>query len=226
MREEAARQAMMLTAVTPDAIVPKDHPIRKIKPLADAALARLSSTFNEMYAAGGRPSIPPEHLLKASLLSAAMVVLFESLRKRALVLVMAGANIGLLFVFDTLFFAGHSFSLDLGVAGTAWSSLISSALLFLIGVVLLSFNLKIPLAQAFSRPTFNGMREFVRVGAGSGLDSLVRNVFYFFMVIMLINTIGATEIGGYYLAMHILWSFMLVPILVFADSAKALVANS
>jgi len=77
MRGEAARQAVMLTAITPDALVPKDHPIRRIKPLADAALAQLSPTFKQMYASGGRPSIPPEHLLKGSLLMALFSVRSE-----------------------------------------------------------------------------------------------------------------------------------------------------
>ena len=70
MRGSAAQQATMLTAVTPDALVPRGHPIREIKPMVEAALARLSPTFDRMYAESGRPSIPPEHLLKACLLIA------------------------------------------------------------------------------------------------------------------------------------------------------------
>ena len=70
MRGNAARQVEMLTAVTPDALVPQSHPIRRIKPMVDRALAQMSSTFDRMYAADGRPSIPPEHLLKACLLMA------------------------------------------------------------------------------------------------------------------------------------------------------------
>ena len=50
--------------------VPPDHPLRIIKDLADQALAALSPEFNRMYAEVGRPSIPPERLLKASLLIA------------------------------------------------------------------------------------------------------------------------------------------------------------
>lgn len=57
----------MLTAVTPDALVPQRHPIRRIKPMVDKALAKLSPSFDRMYAANGRASIPPEHLLKACL---------------------------------------------------------------------------------------------------------------------------------------------------------------
>ena len=70
MRGTAEKQAMILSAVTPDQLVPQDHPIRQIKPIVDRALVELSPTFNEMYAEGGRPSVPPEHLLKGCLLIA------------------------------------------------------------------------------------------------------------------------------------------------------------
>ena len=60
----------MLLGLTPDGFVPRDNPLRRIKPLVDSALRRMSPVFDEVYAAGGRPSIPPEHLLKASLLMA------------------------------------------------------------------------------------------------------------------------------------------------------------
>jgi transposase len=70
MRGEAERQSLMLFGVTPDQLVPADHPIRRIKAIVEPALAALSATFARMYASGGRPSIPPEHLLKASLLIA------------------------------------------------------------------------------------------------------------------------------------------------------------
>ena len=51
-------------------LVPQEHPIRRIKPLADRVLQELSPTFSRMYAKGGRLSVSPEHLLKASLLIA------------------------------------------------------------------------------------------------------------------------------------------------------------
>ena len=70
MRGMAARQATMLTAVTPDALVPARHPIRQIKPIVDRALGERSPTFDLMYEEDGRPSIPPEHLLKGCLLIA------------------------------------------------------------------------------------------------------------------------------------------------------------
>src|SRR3989337_463005 len=70
MRGQTEKQVVILSAVTPDQLVPQDHPIREIKPIVDRALAELSPTFNQMYARLGRPSIPPEHLLKGCLLIA------------------------------------------------------------------------------------------------------------------------------------------------------------
>jgi transposase len=70
MRGKQENQIVMLSALTPDQLVPKDHPVREIKPIVDRALNELSPLFGKMYAEVGRPSIPPEHLLKGSLLIA------------------------------------------------------------------------------------------------------------------------------------------------------------
>ena len=60
----------MLAFIDPESRIPANHPLRTIRQFADAALAELSPQFDALYAADGtgRPSIPPERLLKASLL--------------------------------------------------------------------------------------------------------------------------------------------------------------
>jgi transposase len=68
MRGRRNPQASMLAFVDLEERVPPHHPLRTIKRFADRALAELSPTFDAMYRTGGRPSIPPERLLKASLL--------------------------------------------------------------------------------------------------------------------------------------------------------------
>src|SRR5882672_7141430 len=70
MRGRAKKQASMLAFIDPETLIPANHPLRTIKRFADAALLELSPLFDEMYAADGqgRASIPPERLLKASLL--------------------------------------------------------------------------------------------------------------------------------------------------------------
>ena len=70
MRGRQEPQVSMLTFIDAEARVPANHPLRIIKRLADGALAALSPEFDRMYADLGRPSIPPERLLKASLLIA------------------------------------------------------------------------------------------------------------------------------------------------------------
>jgi transposase len=60
----------MFCYFSPAARVPPDHPLRAIKAQADAVLASMSAEFDQIYAEIGRPSIPPERLLKASLLIA------------------------------------------------------------------------------------------------------------------------------------------------------------
>lgn len=78
MRGVENKQArMILTTLSPEQRVPADHPIRTIKAVADRALAELSPIFDEMYSQVGRPSIPPERLLKASVLMALYTIRSE-----------------------------------------------------------------------------------------------------------------------------------------------------
>ena len=161
-----------------------------------------------------------------ALLSAAIVVLFEALGFRLLIFLMAVLNILLRFALDSLFFGSYGFSLEAGVSGVAWATLLSSVGIFVAGLILLLIAKEVRISDFGTLPTFTGMRQYLRVGLGSGLDSLVRNIAYFFMIIRIVNTIGPEEIGGYYLTMQILWGFMLVPVLALADSTKALIANA
>lgn len=70
MRGSKERQAEIMMAVTADDLVPSGHPIRRIKVIVEDVLKELSPQFAAMYSKRGRPSIPPEHLIKASLLMA------------------------------------------------------------------------------------------------------------------------------------------------------------
>ena len=159
-------------------------------------------------------------------LAAATLVMFESLRLWRQVLYLALAQVGLRFAFDSLFFGSHPFSLEAGALGWAWSSLLASIGVFALGVVLMAINRKLPLGAFKTPPSFTDVRQYLRVGFGSGVESLVRNLAYAVMVVRVINTLGAEAIAGYYVAIQMLWSFMLLPVLALADSAKALVANA
>src|SRR5467141_3164105 len=68
MRGDDEQSGHLFSYLSPEERVPADHPLRAIRVMTDAALDRLSPRFEAMYAKTGRPSIPPEHLLRALLL--------------------------------------------------------------------------------------------------------------------------------------------------------------
>ena len=70
MRGKQVRQLAMLSSLSPEDLIPSGHPIRRIRQVVDLVLAELDGEFEAMYAAGGRPSVPPEQLLKATVLMA------------------------------------------------------------------------------------------------------------------------------------------------------------
>jgi transposase len=68
MRGDDPNQSAAFSYVGPEQRVPADHPLRPIREMANEVLSRLSGRFEELYSRVGRPSIPPERLLRALLL--------------------------------------------------------------------------------------------------------------------------------------------------------------
>lgn len=81
MRGTDHKQNALFSYVNIEDRIPQDHPLRRVKMLADIVLRTMSPTFDSLYAEGGRPSIAPERLLRASLLQC----LFTIRSERALV---------------------------------------------------------------------------------------------------------------------------------------------
>ena len=81
MRGTDSHQAHMFSYVSPERRVPADHPLRPIRVMVDAAFAQLSPRFEALYSHTGRPSVPPEKLLRALLLQ-----VFYSVRSEALLM--------------------------------------------------------------------------------------------------------------------------------------------
>jgi transposase len=68
MRGVDHQQSQMFSYMSPETRVRKDHPLRAIRFMVDEVLVQLSRRFDTMYSSAGRPSIPPEKLLRAQLL--------------------------------------------------------------------------------------------------------------------------------------------------------------
>jgi transposase len=79
MRGDDIHQESMFSSLSPEARVPKDHPLRPIRQMVNQALRELSRDFQAMYSSEGRPSIPPEKLLRALLLQVLYTIRSERL---------------------------------------------------------------------------------------------------------------------------------------------------
>jgi transposase len=77
MRGADRQQSSMFSYISAERRVPKDHPLRAIRVMADAALTELGPCFDAIYARSGRPSIAPEKLLRALLLQVLYTVRSE-----------------------------------------------------------------------------------------------------------------------------------------------------
>src|SRR5579872_3531090 len=88
MRGDDQQPDSMFSYVSPEQRVPPDHPLRAIRQLVDDILRDLSRDFDRLYATVGRPSIPPERLLRAQLLQ-----IFYSIRSERLLMEQLDYNI-------------------------------------------------------------------------------------------------------------------------------------
>jgi transposase len=79
MRGDDQQTSHLCSYLSPEQRVPVDHPLRPIRAMTDEALRRLSPKFEAQYATTGRPSVPPEHLLRALLLQVLYSVRSERL---------------------------------------------------------------------------------------------------------------------------------------------------
>jgi transposase len=70
VRGKPEQQLAMLTSLSTEDLIPADHPIRRIRRVVEVVLADLDDEFETMYSRIGRPSVPPEQLLKATVLMA------------------------------------------------------------------------------------------------------------------------------------------------------------
>jgi transposase len=88
MRGDDRQPDSMFSYVSPEQRVPSDHPLRAIRALVDGVLRAMSADFDRLYARVGRPSVPPERLLRAQLLQ-----VFYSIRSERLLMEQLDYNI-------------------------------------------------------------------------------------------------------------------------------------
>src|SRR3989304_3728805 len=88
MRGDDRQPDSMFSYVAPEQRVPSDHPLRASRQMGDEILREMSREFDKLYSGVGRPSIPPERLLRAQLLQ-----IFYSIRSERLLMEQLDYNI-------------------------------------------------------------------------------------------------------------------------------------
>lgn len=159
-------------------------------------------------------------------LAALFLIAIKALRKGRLAILLAFIGVLLNFVLDLFLISNFSFSLKLGLVGSAIDNLLASFFSMLIsGIAFLAASKK-GTNNKVSRLHANSV---VGIGKWTGLESLVRNVGYIVGVVALVNIIGAAEpaaIGGYNTAMWVMWGIALIPILSWTEATQVAIGNA
>ena len=88
MRGTDKQQSQMFSYISPEARVPANHPLRKIRAMVEKALKEMDGQFTELYSTTGRPSIAPEKLIRALLRQ-----MFYTVRSEGLLMEMLDYNL-------------------------------------------------------------------------------------------------------------------------------------
>lgn len=145
-----------------------------------------------------------------------MMTVLVTLKKDKYLYLVLGVQMTLSVLLDTFLVSNLSVSAKLGVNGIALTNIIVNALLFVCAVLLLrKENIRL-----FSKEKrdFSWLKDWLKVGKFSGLESLLRNLAFMLMVVRMVNIVS--EQGNYWLANNFIWQWLLLPGLALADLVK------
>lgn len=119
--------------------------------------------------------------------------------------------------FDTLLISSLPFSLNLGVNGVAFSNLLTNVIL--VGLCFFFLSQSGYQIIGNKRPlSFRWIREWLRVGGYSGVESLVRNLAFMLVILRMINVVN--EQGTFWVTNNFIWGWLLLPVLALGELIK------
>ena len=144
------------------------------------------------------------------------LVALVTINKSKYLYILTLARLVLSLVCDTFLVSSLPISLTLGVNGIGYSNIVVNIVLLVVSLVLLSKeNINI-----FDKAKLNfaWVKEFIKIGGISGLESLVRNIAYMAMISRMVNVVG--EQGTYWVANNFIWGWLLLPVLQLSELIK------
>lgn len=157
----------------------------------------------------------------AGILYSFICVSLITVNREKLVYILTASRLVLGIISDTFLVSSLPVSLNLGVNGIGYSNIIVNILLFIISSVLLR-NEGYDIFSSH-RISFSWMKNFLKAGSISGLESFVRNIAYMLMVSRMVNMVG--EQGTYWVANNFIWGWMLLPVTQLGELIKQEVAR-
>ena len=157
-----------------------------------------------------------------SILAELALVALVSVDRSRYIYILTGTRLILSLVFDTFLISTLPVSLNLGVNGIGYSNIIVNILVLFISLLLLrNEGVKVFTKEPLD---FGWMKDLLKIGGISGLESFVRNVAYMLMVARMVNVVG--EQGTYWVANSFIWGWLLLPILQLGELIKEETAES
>ena len=144
------------------------------------------------------------------------LIALVTINKSKYLYILTFARLVLSLVCDTFFVSSLSISLSLGVNGIGYSNIIVNIILLTISLFLLTKE-NINVFEKV-QSDFSWIKEFIKIGGISGVESLVRNVAYIVMISRMVNVVG--EQGTYWVANNFIWGWLLLPILQLGELIK------
>ena len=139
-----------------------------------------------------------------------------TLGKEKYVYILTAVKLILCVLVDTFMVSTLPISLNLGVNGIAFSNIIVNLVLVITAIILLGKEGIVLFKK--EKLNFAWMKDFVKVGGISGLESFVRNIAYMLMIARMVNMVG--EQGTYWVANNFIWGWLLLPILQLGELIK------
>ena len=139
-----------------------------------------------------------------------------TLGKEEYVYILTAVKLVLCVLVDTFMVSTLPISLNIGVNGIAFSNIIVNLVLVITAIILLSKEGIVLFKK--EKLNFAWMKDFVKVGGISGLESFVRNIAYMLMIARMVNMLG--EQGTYWVANNFIWGWLLLPILQLGELIK------
>lgn len=151
-----------------------------------------------------------------------ILVSLITLGKDKYVYILTVVKIVLSIVIDVFLLSNLSVSFNLGVNGIAYSNIIVNLILFIVSIFIL-YKEGIDIFNK-EKLSFSWIKEFVKVGGISGLESFVRNLFYMVMISRMVNVVG--EQGTYWVANNFIWGWLLLPVIQLGELIKQEIATN